>query len=1152
MARPSRGGGSGGRRSRTYWMRSCGGWNWDWRTTCLVCAYAAPPWALDAAAKAKPQADKDGWVDQPRGRRAQRQARSATTSAATSKSQTSASGASGTPSGSGATAIERLQVAVEQLEALQAQPPDGVDCCFTDVVASQLEAKRAELAEAQRAAAEQQASSMPLKAEKRLRAARQSLEQKQELDKLPEAWGSCNFEVAWAAIRSQVEAVRAQLAEAPVAPRRAPWAESRPVDEISSEDGDRAGGCRHWQPQCAAEVAQACKRELAAEAPPAPGQAATAAQDVRSGLEEFGVNGNAWRWSLEGAEASGPRSGDPPRLVVHQETRLAPHRLEEARGEARRMGSMAFLHASAPTDKEGPLASSGGVAGWRQGWRGVTVPAVSDLQLLACSLYLRGALRPIGFNLDSFTAFGDSVLYQRPRFIPVVQHQRDRPLGVARNVDGDIALQAVGTEQLVAAWLGGAGLGVACRLRGQHLPLSAAKTTFLAPSPSLGCQLGACGKSQGGTLCETLQARNLGSDPASAKLDPIHKAGPAASGMSGRTVTGNADGELHSWRLAASRSARELPIGAERGLRMRYAELRRRRYLDPVQMKAGLLQEGELPPMVMERGLEAARHATIDGPWRRCASPFDAEMLTRARIGWHFKSERRMIADIGDELDLRHLGPQELGWEAGPGARSASFRHETRMLSHGACLLRARIFSPHWAQARLLDAREQGQARCCGAERGTLRHRQHGGPGHEAKRHDRDRGLPAHWPPQGRRADAMGSRCVRRPSDEKLYGKLYLDGATLEPLFGAWRCEGGATAHRDGDGNLAAEVYGAVGSDRCPQRTAKDGEDLAAWMFATLARPAVEEVNIDCPRHAVLDGCLTEAQRRGNEHACRRAVRRAQTHAGDKRTVGVHQAQAGFVQELGRWIRWAVFLGQGIEARDGEGLPPAAERRQARFADAERQQLGSPFSASAVAFSILGHALPHACAGEGGDTQELAACSKRGAYTTLGGRSGGKPRLRERCPCDKADKGGRNQRSLWLRGLHPGGRRQEGSRAARHRVKGKGIPTLRSRGPVPEHAQERHLEWLGTAAEPAADPSATAGSSGSAPAAAAKPRVAADPGGGPAGAAVAAAAASLPKRRPAAAREESLGELGVVDEELAAAVGPAGGALEGRRVRRRV
>ncbi|CAK0874021.1 unnamed protein product [Prorocentrum cordatum] len=703
MARSSRGGGSGGRRSRTYWMCSCGGWNWDWRTTCLGCGYAAPPWALEAAAaKAKPQADKDGWVDQPRGRRAQRPARIAATSAATSKSQTSASGASGAPSGSGATAIERLQVAVGQLEALQAEPPDGVDCCFTDVVASQLEAKRAELAEAQRAAAEQKASSMPLstmlhkeanaisKAEKRLRAARQSLEQKQEarglveaqlqkaqeelaqldaeveevpgllmqLDKLPEAWGSSDFEVAFAAIRSQVEAVRAQLAEAPAVPRRAPWAESCPMDEISSEGGDHAGGCRPWQPQCAAErgqaerrgdargewpkVAQACKRELAAE-------------DVRCGMEELGGNGNAWRRSLEVIEALGSRSRAPPRLVMHQGAPRAPRRLEEARGAARRMGYAAFLHASAPTGKEGPLANSGGVAAWRHCLSGVTVSTASGLQLLACSLYLQGSLGPEGFNLDSFAAFGDAVPCQRPRFISVVGLATEsfstngavlagcacattvaklpvlaalraasaggRPLRVARNVVGDIALQAVGAEQLVAARLGSAGLEVFRRLRVQHLPLSAAETNFLAPSPSLGA---------------LRRAR---------RLDPIHKAGPAASRVCGRTVTGNAGGKLHVWRLAACRSAGALPMGAERGLRMRCAELRRRRNLDPaalkaghaVQMLAGLLLTGELPPRMMERGLEAAATRS--------------HAHTRARADMRFKSE------LCSARSQRHFGP---------------------------------------------------------------------------------------------------------------------------------------------------------------------------------------------------------------------------------------------------------------------------------------------------------------------------------------------------------------------------------------------------------------------------------------------------------------------------------------------------------------
>eukprot|EP00959_Pyramimonas_sp_CCMP1952_P063360 1324228-Pyramimonas_sp.AAC.1 len=55
----------------------------------------------------------------------------------------------------------------------------------------------------------------------------------------------------------------------------------------------------------------------------------------------------------------------------------------------------------------------------------------------------------------------------------------------------------------------------------------------------------------------------------------------------GRIVTGIADGELHSWRLAACRSAGAPPMGAALGRRMRCAELRRRRDVDPAVLTAG-------------------------------------------------------------------------------------------------------------------------------------------------------------------------------------------------------------------------------------------------------------------------------------------------------------------------------------------------------------------------------------------------------------------------------------------------------------------------------------------------------------------------------------------------------------------------------------
>eukprot|EP00959_Pyramimonas_sp_CCMP1952_P340485 7131624-Pyramimonas_sp.AAC.1 len=107
----------------------------------------------------------------------------------------------------------------------------------------------------------------------------------------------------------------------------------------------------------------------------------------------------------------------------------------------------------------------------------------------------------------------------------------------------------------------------------------------------------------------------------------------------------------------------------------------------------------------------------------------------------------------------------------------------------------------------------------------------------------------------------------------------------------------------------------------------------------------------------------------------------AQMHAVDRQTVGEHHALAEIVQELGRWICRAAIIWQGIAAKDCEGPPPAAERRLVRFAAAEASQAAegavgagsmakrprlesarstgsssAALSASAVAFSILGHA----------------------------------------------------------------------------------------------------------------------------------------------------------------------------------------------------
>ena len=76
-----------------------------------------------------------------------------------------------------------------------------------------------------------------------------------------------------------------------------------------------------------------------------------------------------------------------------------------------------------------------------------------------------------------------------------------------------------------------------------------------------------------------------------------------------------------------------------------------------------------------------------------------------------------------------------------------------------------------------------------------------------------------------------------------------------------------------------------------------------------------------------------------------------------------------------------------------------------------------------------------------------------GAYMRLGGRSGGKPRLKDPCPGKAPDKSGRNQLRLWERGQHPGG----APRLRGKRVPGAEAPPLRQQGFVPEDAQERYL-----------------------------------------------------------------------------------------------
>ncbi|CAK0836444.1 unnamed protein product, partial [Prorocentrum cordatum] len=602
------------------------------------------------------------------------------------------------------------------------------------------------------------------------------------------------------------------------------------------------------------------------------------------------------------------------------------------------------------------------------------------------------------------------------------------PLVTPRNVVDDISLQAVGTARLVKLQMVAASCEVVRQLREQHLPLNESKSVFLASSPQLAKELSEAWAALGFAFKRGLQARNLGTDAnitrrgvhegagrafgglrrgrklgvlrvAGAATEMVHRAGPTAAMLWGRTVTGVPDRELHSWRLAAVRSAGKFPKGASLGLRLRVVEIMRAIDLDPspallraaVQMAASLLQSGEVPLRMFESALQEAvqRHAGAAAPWVHCRTPVDALALSLSRVGWRLVPGARLATDDGHLLDLRMLGPRELGLLAAAGARRASDKSELARLSHGALPQSplfweafAEVLGPgsklshrekaavvsflsnaHWPQTRLHSAGEREHARCCACEapRGSLWHRLFECP------------VLA-----GARSDAMAVMWCNRPADGLLGGRLYLDGSALDPEHESLRRAGWSIVQCDSDGNLECAVYGSVRLDLCPFQTAKDGEDFAVWMLSRFLGPSVEEILIDCAstvscltlgkKYAtaankpnahlwegiyasldvdtlkvtkvaahctardVLDGKITEADLRGNGHA----DRWAKAGAGLHRTSLVARREffgtMEVVRELSCWVAQASLIWQGIEVKDCEGLPEGSERAAVSFA----------------------------------------------------------------------------------------------------------------------------------------------------------------------------------------------------------------------------
>ncbi|CAK0793246.1 unnamed protein product [Prorocentrum cordatum] len=590
-----------------------------------------------------------------------------------------------------------------------------------------------------------------------------------------------------------------------------------------------------------------------------------------------------------------------------------------------------------------------------------------------------------------------------------------RPLATLRNLVDDVSLQAVGSARLVVDQLAGASGEVLRHLRAHHLPLNEGKSVFLASSAQVADGLVASWAALGSEVKRGSQARNLGTDAnvtrrgvheggaravgglsrarrlrtlvsAGAAVVHIHRAGPTAAMLWGRTVTGVPDGELHSWRLAAARSAGKLPNGASLGLRPRAIEVQRSTDLDPgpalvraaVQVAASLLQTGEVPLRMFATCLEEAerRHGSARVPWVNCKNPVDALALSLLRVGWRLSAGHFLHTDDGHTLDMLSMGPRELGLLAAAGARRASDRAELTRLGHGAApsmplfwdalgqvigpcgrfssrekaAVASYVSNAHWPQTRLFAAGEEvGEcfSRCW---------------------------LPQ--PPQTAwRSDATAVMWVNRPADGLLGGRLFLGGSALDPGFECIRRAGWSIVQCDEFGNLEAAVYGTVRLDLCPFQTAKDGEDFAAWMLSRYLGPSIIEINLGCASTAsclklgrkyataankpnahlwsavyasldldslivnkvavlctetdVREGRISEFQLLGNGHADRLAKAGAALHRVSAAARREFFGAMEVVRELSRWIAQASIVWQDRDSKDCEGLPEGDERRTA-------------------------------------------------------------------------------------------------------------------------------------------------------------------------------------------------------------------------------
>ncbi|CAK0811614.1 unnamed protein product [Prorocentrum cordatum] len=452
------------------------------------------------------------------------------------------------------------------------------------------------------------------------------------------------------------------------------------------------------------------------------------------------------------------------------------------------------------------------------------------------------------------------------------------------------------------------------------------------------------------------------------------------------------------------------------------------------------------------------------------------------------------LPDDGRALDMLILGPRGLGLLAAAGARRASDRAEMARLGHGA----APAMPLFWdALGQVFGLRGQFSGR-----------------------------EKAAW-----RSDAMAVMWVNRPAVGLLGGRLYPDGSTLDPEFGCFRRAGWGIVQCDEFGNLQAAVHGSVRLDLCPFQTAKDGGDLAVWMQSRYFGPSFIEF-FDCEstvscfklgrRYATAAykpiARTSEGQWLGCAHADRLAKAGAALHSASASARSEFFGAKEVVRGLSMWIAQVSIAWQGRAPKDCEGLPvcvvrwtaasvavPLGERVDGLGAapvcvsdaapaavEARGEQSGSRPAAAgawasaardggvalgALVFAVAGRALAFARCGEGGDEQEIMACTKCGAYARLGGRPGPQPKLRERCPgATGLPRSLRDQKSRWERGLHPGGT----PLARDTRRKGAETPRLRNEAEVPQDARVRFLKWLGVQPDAPAGVASSASAAGAA------------------------------------------------------------------------